>query len=219
MGHGYGLDHARVDGSEADYPDPWDVMSTMAWPYLVEFRVPELWDAAIPHACVLVHRFASNHSYLMANADGVQALTEGQQLNVGDPHLRTGRGPRGPPRTRSLLLHRASVGLQFETRARSCLACRIGSRTATGGRGRGRAGARRRRPRSAPRRTLVRSGPWPTTGSPTRCARRATRARSSAGGGRSRPPSASSPAASATTPPRSSSRTRRRSPWRARRST
>ena len=30
MGHGYGLDHARLDGSEADYMDPWDVMSTAA---------------------------------------------------------------------------------------------------------------------------------------------------------------------------------------------
>ena len=27
MGHGYGLDHARRDGSDADYKDPWDVMS------------------------------------------------------------------------------------------------------------------------------------------------------------------------------------------------
>jgi hypothetical protein len=27
MGHGYGLDHARRNGSEADYQDPWDVMS------------------------------------------------------------------------------------------------------------------------------------------------------------------------------------------------
>ena len=28
MGHGYGLGHSRADGSEADYEDPWDVMST-----------------------------------------------------------------------------------------------------------------------------------------------------------------------------------------------
>jgi hypothetical protein len=27
MGHGYGLDHARRDGSDDDYMDPWDVMS------------------------------------------------------------------------------------------------------------------------------------------------------------------------------------------------
>jgi len=32
MGHAYGLDHSRVDGSTADYKDPWDVMST-ASPY------------------------------------------------------------------------------------------------------------------------------------------------------------------------------------------
>jgi hypothetical protein len=29
MGHGFGLDHSRVDGSHADYRDPWDVMSTV----------------------------------------------------------------------------------------------------------------------------------------------------------------------------------------------
>lgn len=28
MGHGYGLDHSRLDGSSADYMDRWDVMST-----------------------------------------------------------------------------------------------------------------------------------------------------------------------------------------------
>jgi hypothetical protein len=32
MGHGYGLDHARINGSTADYRDPWDVMSTAAYP-------------------------------------------------------------------------------------------------------------------------------------------------------------------------------------------
>ena len=132
MGHGYGLDHARRQGSTADYQDPWDVMSTAdaymaphpefgtvgpglnAWnmrsrgwldetrvwtapaaswdevvqlrplhrtdlsgflaaqvgQYLVEFRVPERWDAAIPRACVLVHRFQDNHSYLMPSYSG-----------------------------------------------------------------------------------------------------------------------------------------------------
>jgi hypothetical protein len=29
MGHGYGLDHSRFDGSNDDYQDMWDVMSTM----------------------------------------------------------------------------------------------------------------------------------------------------------------------------------------------
>jgi hypothetical protein len=28
MGHGYGLDHSRREGSQQDYQDPWDVMST-----------------------------------------------------------------------------------------------------------------------------------------------------------------------------------------------
>jgi hypothetical protein len=151
MGHGYGLDHARRQGSEADYQDPWDVMSTAAFPdrqagsaqfgpnsigpglnaccmrsrgwldesrvlvpdeghpytvtvdlrplhahdlpgllaaqlgpYLVEFRMPERWDAAIPRACVLVHGFADNHSYLEPAASGSLDLVEGDRLTVGD---------------------------------------------------------------------------------------------------------------------------------------
>jgi len=32
MGHGYGLDHSRKDGSEEDYQDKWDIMSTWS-PY------------------------------------------------------------------------------------------------------------------------------------------------------------------------------------------
>lgn len=33
MGHGYGLEHSRIDGSTADYTDKWDVMSTATTPY------------------------------------------------------------------------------------------------------------------------------------------------------------------------------------------
>jgi hypothetical protein len=129
MGHGYGLDHSRRDGSPDDYKDPWDAMSTdgaayempnakygsigpglNAWNmrsrgwldesrvwksssanhdetftlrplvrrdldgflaaelpggFLAEFRVREGWDGKIPRPAVLVHRFESNHSYLM----------------------------------------------------------------------------------------------------------------------------------------------------------
>lgn len=32
MGHGYGLDHARLEGSTDDYRDPWDVVSTGTFP-------------------------------------------------------------------------------------------------------------------------------------------------------------------------------------------
>jgi hypothetical protein len=149
MGHGYGLDHARLQGSDADYQDPWDVMSTAAYPwmqaahpefttvgpglnawsmrsrewldemrvwsssyegfdetiqlrplhradlsgylaaelgpYLIEFRVPERWDAAIPRACVLVHRFENNHSYLMPAQNGSQDMVEGDRFVVGNP--------------------------------------------------------------------------------------------------------------------------------------
>lgn len=152
MGHGYGLDHARANGSDEDYRDPWDAMSTNGYPwmsadhpeftkvgpglnawnmrsrgwldekrtwsgpplqqfqatvelrplhrhdlpgtlaaeigeYLVEFRVPERWDAAIPEACVLVHRFHDNHSYLMSGASGAQALTAGDSFESGHPHF------------------------------------------------------------------------------------------------------------------------------------
>jgi hypothetical protein len=146
MGHGYGLDHARANGSFADYQDPWDVMSTAGWPwmeepdvnyedigpglnawcmrsrgwldearvwsnsgafdttvvlrplhrtdlsgflaaqlgdYLIEFRVPEWWDGAIGDACVLIHRFDDNHSYLMTGTKGQQALTAGSVFELG----------------------------------------------------------------------------------------------------------------------------------------
>src|SRR5262249_14309016 len=32
MGHGYGLSHSRIDGSDQDCQDPWDIMSINAWP-------------------------------------------------------------------------------------------------------------------------------------------------------------------------------------------
>jgi hypothetical protein len=148
MGHGYGLDHARRDGSPADYDDPWDVMSTAAWPaeeapnadytsvgpalnawnmrsrdwldesrvatpssghfsvvqlrplhrhdlsgylaleagqYLVEFRVPEKWDAAIDVPRVFVHRFEGNRSYLMSGSNGQWSLGEGDSFEDDSP--------------------------------------------------------------------------------------------------------------------------------------
>ena len=149
MGHGYGLDHARLEGSTADYQDPWDVMSTAVWPdqeaddpnyvkvgpglnawsmrsrswlnesrvwkpanpgagydvtidlrplhdrhltgylaaelgkYLVEFRVPERWDAAFEKACVFVHRFEDNHSYLQRAQSGQAPMVEGDRFVDG----------------------------------------------------------------------------------------------------------------------------------------
>jgi hypothetical protein len=35
VGHGYGLQHSRIDGSTADYQDPWDTMSTWDSCYFV----------------------------------------------------------------------------------------------------------------------------------------------------------------------------------------
>ena len=148
MGHGYGLDHARLNGSTTDYQDPWDVMSTAAWPdreasnadyvnigpglnaacmrsrgwldesrvwvgpysgfnqvitlrplhqrglggylaaevgpYLVELRVRERWDSAIPRPAVLVHRFENNHSYLMPATNGSEDLAKGDRFEAGD---------------------------------------------------------------------------------------------------------------------------------------
>ena len=171
VGHGYGLDHSRIDGSNADYQDQWDAMSTLssvftvadpdycarppafnAWnmrargwldetrvfsaksgsdfsatidlrplhqhglsgwlaaelpgagghsPYLIEFRVPELWDAGIPHPVVLVHRFSGNeekgsyyspallqqqlgiHSYIMKSTNGQASLQQGDVFRIG----------------------------------------------------------------------------------------------------------------------------------------
>jgi hypothetical protein len=46
MGHGYGLDHARRDGSNEEYADPWDVMST-ANAYMAEGGEYELTGPAL----------------------------------------------------------------------------------------------------------------------------------------------------------------------------
>jgi hypothetical protein len=51
--------------------------------YLVEFRVREAWDAAIPRPAVLVHGFYSGHSYLMPGNSGSRDLIAGDSF--GDP--------------------------------------------------------------------------------------------------------------------------------------
>jgi hypothetical protein len=48
--------------------------------YLVEFRVPQRWDAAIPRACVLVHSFWDNHSYLVTSQNGNQDFVKGDKF-------------------------------------------------------------------------------------------------------------------------------------------
>jgi hypothetical protein len=146
MGHVYGLMHSRIDGSQTDYQDPWDIMSaandfsatdqeftligpglnawnmrsrgwldeTRVWKgpdagfdetvtlrplarhdlsgylaaeipggYLVEFRVRDGWDGAIPRAAVLIHRFDGGHSYLMPGNLGTSDLVAGDSF--GDP--------------------------------------------------------------------------------------------------------------------------------------
>src|SRR6188768_1129137 len=49
-------------------------------PYLIEFRVPEKWDAAIDQPRVLVHRFENNRSFLMAGTNGQLSLGVGDSF-------------------------------------------------------------------------------------------------------------------------------------------
>jgi hypothetical protein len=149
MGHVYGLQHSRVDGSIADYMDPWDIMSaandysasdyefsligpglnasnmrsrgwldeSRVWKggengfdetitlrplvrrelsgflaaeipggYLVEFRVREGWDGAIPRPAILIHRFDGGHSYIMPGNSGNYDLIVGDSFGDPEPH-------------------------------------------------------------------------------------------------------------------------------------
>lgn len=167
MSHGYGVEHARIEGSTADYMDPFDVMSTKSaymaphpvftekddqarpvfligpglnaatmsskdwldptrvWTagdsqvstltlrplhrrdlpgflcarvddFFVEFRMNDLWDAAIGAPAVLVHDFFDGHSYLRPNAAGQSSLGVGDSFADGDvsdhPPVVHGRG-------------------------------------------------------------------------------------------------------------------------------
>ncbi len=62
--------------------------------YLVEFRVRDGWDGAIPRAAVLVHRFDGGHSYLMPGNLGTSDMVAGDSF--GDPE------PVNPPPAKSL---------------------------------------------------------------------------------------------------------------------
>jgi hypothetical protein len=53
--------------------------------YYIEFRVPEIWDAGIPQAAVLVHDLFNGVSYIYSGASGNQALVEGDSFQRGDP--------------------------------------------------------------------------------------------------------------------------------------
>jgi hypothetical protein len=48
--------------------------------YLVEFRVPQRWDAAIGAPCVLVHRFEANHSYPVPAVSGRESVLVGDKF-------------------------------------------------------------------------------------------------------------------------------------------
>lgn len=146
MGHGYGLQHSRTEGSTADYTDRWDVMSTAnAWmardpefelvgpglnaanmdsrgwldvlriwgprryrgteggiflrplhrrdlpgplvarigDFYIEFRNKERWDAEIPRAAVLIHRYAAPNSYLNRANSGQEGMQAGDTFQPG----------------------------------------------------------------------------------------------------------------------------------------
>lgn len=52
--------------------------------YFVEFRVQEGWDALIPRPAVLIHRFYSNHSYIMTGMSGQQDNVAGDKFEAGN---------------------------------------------------------------------------------------------------------------------------------------
>ncbi|TNC44657.1 hypothetical protein [Mumia zhuanghuii] len=49
---------------------------------LIEFRVPERWDAGIPRACVLVHEFNEGCSWLVADSSGKFEWTAGSRSGI-----------------------------------------------------------------------------------------------------------------------------------------
>jgi hypothetical protein len=53
--------------------------------FLIEFRVRKGWDAGIPRAAVLVHRFEGGHSYLMHGNSGSPDLIAGDSFGDPDP--------------------------------------------------------------------------------------------------------------------------------------
>jgi hypothetical protein len=55
--------------------------------YLVEFRMPQSWDAGIPRACILVHSFFNNQSYLMYSYSGSRDIVEGDKFVFGDENF------------------------------------------------------------------------------------------------------------------------------------
>lgn len=191
MGHGYGLDHSRLDGLVDDYRDPWDTMSTgkvgnvtgaymaphpvyhwigpslNAWNmrgrgwldesrvwrggdkeyditmqlrplirhdlqgflavdledgHLLEFRVQEGWDAAIPRPVILLHYFQQNHSYLVHTPQGFEFLEQGDTIEFGavdrpfDPYRRVEVVSIDPAtRVATLRLsYRPAIGIPYE---------------------------------------------------------------------------------------------------------
>lgn len=51
--------------------------------FLVEFRVPENWDAGIPQAAVFIHRLSDGVSYRMVNSNGGSEFLAGSEFSWG----------------------------------------------------------------------------------------------------------------------------------------
>jgi hypothetical protein len=60
-------------------------LAAQVGPYLVEFRVPQRWDTAIPRACVQVHSNTDNYSVLHPAYSGSRDIVQGDKFVFGDP--------------------------------------------------------------------------------------------------------------------------------------
>jgi hypothetical protein len=89
------LDESRVvtvkPGSQATvtlrplHDRPFGTIAIDVQGFLVEFRLRDRWDAAIPRSCALVHRVEGNRSYLMASKAGGNDLGQGDRFEWGSP--------------------------------------------------------------------------------------------------------------------------------------
>jgi hypothetical protein len=64
-------------------------LAAQAGEYVVEFRVREGWDAAIPRAAILVHTFSfsENRSYIFPSTGGTLDLAAGDAFEAGHPDI------------------------------------------------------------------------------------------------------------------------------------
>jgi hypothetical protein len=83
--------------------------------YLVEFRVKEKWDGAIPRPCVLVHRFEGNQSYLMPGRAGNFDLVAGDTFEIGTPGVPSSNYARVQVVSINATARKATVGITYNS--------------------------------------------------------------------------------------------------------